>query len=144
MADFVQEAMTQLKEAGYKYTQRRADLLAVFAGEDHDRAFTAHQVQEAIADKYPNMSFDTIYRNLKLFADHHLLEETDLNGEMIFTRHCSPHLGHHHFICTNCGKTIPIHHCPMDIFVDQLPGCKIQGHRFEIQGLCPDCNPENQ
>ncbi|MDU7008998.1 MAG: transcriptional repressor, partial [Enterococcus faecalis] len=46
---------------------------------------------------------------------------------------------HHHFICTVCGKTEEIHMCPMNFFEEQLKGCSIEGHRFEILGRCADC-----
>ena len=43
------------------------------------------------------------------------------------------------FICTVCGKTQELDLCPMDFFKGQLPGCTIEGHRFEILGRCADC-----
>jgi Fur family zinc uptake transcriptional regulator len=75
------------------------------------------------------------------FAKIDLLEETDLNGEMKFRFHCCQgEVGHHHhFICTVCGKTKEIHMCPMNYFEQQLGGCKIEGHRFEILGRCENC-----
>ena len=46
---------------------------------------------------------------------------------------------HHHFICEKCGSTKEIDMCPMDFFQDQLEGCEIHSHRFEIFGLCEKC-----
>lgn len=39
----------------------------------------------------------------------------------------------------NCGKTIGLKDCPLDMFADQLPGCKVVSHRFELFGLCEEC-----
>lgn len=139
MASFIERSMAELTEAGYKYTKRRADLLAVF--EDEAGHFlSAKAVQQKIAATYPSMSFDTIYRNLKLFTDHHFLEETEINGEMMFRKHCNPHLGHHHhFVCQECGKTVALKMCPLTFFTEQLPGYEIRDHIFELQGICAEC-----
>ena len=34
--------------------------------------------------------------------------------------------------CEKCGSTREIDMCPMDFFKDQLEGCEIHSHRFEI------------
>lgn len=139
MTDFVNESMTKLSNKGYKYTQRRADLLALF-DEDENRYFSAKEVQQRIKVVYPKMSFDTIYRNLKLFTEEQMLEETELDGEMMFRKHCDPEIGHHHhFICHNCGKALPVETCPLDFYERQLPGVQIEEHQFQLIGLCAEC-----
>ncbi len=144
MTNFVTESMDELKDAGYKYTQRRADLLAAF-DQAEGQYLTAKEVQQTMEDKHPGMSFDTIYRNLKLFSDFHFLEETDVNGEMLFRKHCDPEIGHHHhFICENCGRAFPLEMCPLDFFSDQVPGAEIHSHDFKIMGLCADCSKQGK
>lgn len=135
----IEEALKVLKSNGFKYTKKREELIAYLA--KRNRYVSAREIHEHMKEKFPGLSYDTIYRNLHDFSAFGILEETELNGEMKFRIHCGHgHLGHHHhFICTLCGKTIEIKMCPMDFFKEQLDGCQIEGHRFEIFGICEEC-----
>lgn len=136
----IDQAMQTLKEHGLKYTKKRETMITFLARSN--RYVAARDLHTYMNEKYPGLSYDTIYRNLHDFSEIGILEETELNGEMKFRFHCCLHEGehhHHHFICTICGKTKELSLCPMDFFQDQLPGCKIESHRFEILGRCEEC-----
>lgn len=129
-------AIEKLKEKGYKYTEKREKMLAVFAKEK--RYLSAKEVLEHLHKEYPGMSFDTIYRNLSLFTELRIIEETELEGEKRF-RFCSQAEHHHHVICLGCGKTKHIDSCPMDMINQHFPGFQISGHKFEVYGKCQEC-----
>lgn len=135
--DSFNQAMTTLKDYGYKATGKRKKILELLYRED--KYLSAREIGDRLKQSYPNISPDTIYRNLHTFVDLEVLEQTELNGEKLFRSNCEVDHHHHHFICTECGKTREIDHCPMDIFETQLPGCKIMSHRFELFGKCEDC-----
>ncbi len=130
------EALNQLKAAGYKYTNKRAMILEFFANEGRYR--TAKELLSYMEPHYDGISFDTIYRNLHLFNELGILESTELDGEKHYQIRCANH-HHHHFICRNCGATKRIQVCPMDFIDDDLSGYMIEGHKFEVYGLCPAC-----
>ncbi|MCO7125702.1 transcriptional repressor [Sporolactobacillus shoreicorticis] len=131
-----QEAMVLLKNKGYKHTDKREDILNLF---DRKGGYlSAKDIQIALKDDYPGISFDTIYRNLSLFQDLMILEETELDGEKMYQFHCKEH-HHHHLICLRCGKTRTIDVCPMQDLSQVDPDFQVTGHKFEIYGYCKEC-----
>lgn len=134
----IKEAIDTMKQNGLKETDKRREMLSILL--EQEGYLSAREVQEKLQTKFPSISQDTIYRNLNLFSDLGIVESTELNGEKHYQFSCKHQGHHHHFICSNCGKTIPFDMCPMDFFKDQLPGYSILSHRFELFGLCDECS----
>lgn len=130
------EALSVLRTKGYKHTEKREDILSLF--ETRSGYLSAKDIQSALRNAYPGISFDTIYRNLSLFKDLYILEETELGGEKVFHFRCSDH-HHHHLICLRCGKTKSIDICPMHDLSQLDPDFQVTGHKFEVYGYCREC-----
>ncbi|GAA4722151.1 Fur family transcriptional regulator [Brevibacillus fulvus] len=134
----VEEALQILKERGFKYTGKREEIIRICAAEK--RYLSARDIMEKIKEMYPNLSFDTVYRNISTFVQLGILEETELEGEGKFRLACSVDGDHHHHvICTVCGKTLSLPDCPMSILHAVPDEFQVTGHKFEIYGTCKEC-----
>jgi len=138
----VEEALRRLEEEGYKATSKREAILRTLARED--RYLTAKDLFALLHDDYPYLSFDTIYRNLRLFEALGIVTSIEFDGQRRFRLRCDTEEHHHHFICIRCGATMVIPGCPLDVLpLNGLdPDVLIVDHKFELYGLCPRCRKE--
>lgn len=132
-----EQALAILKEKGYKYTGKRERMVQLF--QEQGRYLTAKEVLDYMQNEYPGLSFDTIYRNLALFTELGIVEETEWRGEKRFNMICEADHHHHHLICTKCGRVRIIAICPMNAILGKPDNFEITGHKFEIYGNCIDC-----
>lgn len=135
----VEQAMTQLKDNGYKYTTKRQRILSILA--EKGRYVSAKELFNKLKIEFKGISYDTIYRNLDTLVELNIVEATEFGNEKRFLFHSKKvhHAHHHHFICTICGNTKEIEICPISEMTADLDGCEIEGHKFEIYGKCPKC-----
>ncbi|WP_082235056.1 Fur family transcriptional regulator [Halobacillus massiliensis] len=134
----LESALQKLKTSGYKKTKQRERILEILI--EHDQYIAAKTILKQIQKDFPGVSYDTVYRNLYLLTEEEILESTDLSGEKHFRMGCDTKGHHHHFICTDCGKTKSIDFCPMESLNENLRGYDIENHKFEIYGKCPVCS----
>ncbi|WP_370521815.1 Fur family transcriptional regulator [Virgibacillus sp. MSP4-1] len=133
------QAIEILKENGYKQTKQREKLIRIFEARQKDQYFPVKDILDEFQDEFPGASYNTVYRNLYTLEDLDILESTSLNGEQLFRLHCDTTGHHHHFICTNCGRTKPVEICAIEQVNSLLPGYEIENHKFEVYGTCPEC-----
>lgn len=130
-----------LRSKGYKITpQRRAVIDALLSSETFP---TAQQVLKVVKKTTPDVSLDTIYRNLNLLIDLHMVNEikNPKSGGSVFEVVTSQK-HHHHFVCLLCGKTECMDVCPINnsyIAEAEKRGFEVTGHTFEFYGKCRGC-----
>ena len=131
--------LDQLREKGYKITpQRRAVVTALDACGPFP---TVQQLQENVRKTQPDVSLDTIYRNLTLLTDLGIVHEIHRTSGNVYEL-VKPGHHHHHLICTECGKTECIDICPMNKIYEkeaEKRGFLVTGHIFEFYGICWSC-----
>lgn len=131
-----------LKSKNLRITKQRRLILDYIDKEDKPISG-----QEIYDDLQKEMAIDlsTIYRNLNILEENHILLKTsDIDGISYYQINNEDHK---HFIsCNNCGKKYVIESCPVHELEERVmeeTGFIIKGHNFEFYGICPDCQKEN-
>ena len=136
--------LEKFRSAGYKITPQRRAVLEAFK---RQAPFpTAHQILDTVRKTHPDVSLDTIYRNLALLTDLGLVHEIFRPAGSVYEL-TSPEHHHHHLVCTSCGRTACIDVCPMTPIYEKeakKQGFQITGHIFEFYGLCRDCQEKSK
>jgi Fur family zinc uptake transcriptional regulator len=99
-------------------------------------------VNEGLEAKHSGLSFDTVYRNLRVLDDLGVLEQFHFEDGIKFRIGCftnNHNHHHHHLICLSCDHIYPLEFCPMP-YVAELPHhFRIVKHKFDIYGYCNQC-----
>jgi Fur family zinc uptake transcriptional regulator len=134
----VEDIVSKMAAQGLRITEQRKSLARLFV--EHNGYLTPKHVYEHMGKIYPGLSFDTVYRNLRVLHDLGILEQFVFEDGIKFRVHCQEAGGHHHhFICLECEKTVPITFCPMDSLTDVPPNVQVVRHKFEVYGYCESC-----
>ncbi|MDR0269690.1 Fur family transcriptional regulator [Paenibacillus sp.] len=131
-----EQIIDAMSEQGLRITDQRKTLARLFG--EHSGYLSAKDVYEFMCKKYSGLSFDTVYRNLRVMHELGVLEQVVFEDGMKFKASCSEDHHHHHMICLQCQKTYPIHFCPVN-FTDAPEHFQVVTHKFEVFGYCKDC-----
>lgn len=129
----------KLKNKGYKLTQQRRAILAVFL-ENPSKLLTADEIFDKAVEKFNTTNFSTVYRNLDLFVIAEIILKVDLGGSSAYEL-LNEDSHHHLIICKSCGKTEPIEFCPYKEISSKLKdqNFTFTDHKFELYGYCHKC-----
>jgi Fur family zinc uptake transcriptional regulator len=133
--DTTEELVRRLSRQGLRVTGQRRALIRLF--DETDGYLTPKEVYDHMARIYPGLSFDTVYRNLRVLLELGIVEQVMFEEGVKFKRHCGED-HHHHMICLQCEKTVPIRTCPMPD-TDVPDNFRVVRHKFEVFGYCAEC-----
>jgi Fur family ferric uptake transcriptional regulator len=104
--------------------------------------FTANDLLADAVARHVRVGRATVFRTLDLLTTRGQLERIDLpSGEHAYVA-CAPQEHHHHVLCRVCGKSAEVMDAGMAELVREFgarSGYRIESHRLELFGLCPDC-----
>ncbi len=131
----------KLRCAGFKLTPSRMAVLEVIAQEGEH--LNPNEVLEQAKAIHSGIGRATVYRTLELLTQLGIVRP-------IFVGDNSPIYirvegGHHHLVCSNCGRIVDFERCAADEMAQELAeryGFDITSHLLEFYGLCPDCQAQ--
>ncbi|NLM13661.1 MAG: transcriptional repressor [Epulopiscium sp.] len=134
------EVKNNLKSQGYKLTnQRRAILDVLMDYKGH--VLSVEEIYKKTKERHSKTNVSTIYRNLEILENVHLVHRINMNGEASKYKLVCNDKHHHHIICKDCGKSQIIDFCPLKNINDELKeeDFVLTDHRFELYGYCKEC-----
>jgi Fur family ferric uptake transcriptional regulator len=133
------EIVSAFETAGYRLTSPRRALAGVIASRGGH--FTADDLLGESRRRRLGVTRATIFRSLDVLADLGMVERLDLpSGEHAFVA-CEP-AHHHHVVCSSCGRTTGVADRGIERIAEAIgreTGYRIDAHRLELFGRCPDC-----
>jgi Fur family transcriptional regulator, ferric uptake regulator len=128
-----------LDGAGHRVTEPRRTVARLIAGRSGH--FTAADLVADARAGHLGIGRATVFRALDLFTELGVVERLDLpSGDHAYVT-CEP-AHHHHVICSGCGRTADVDDAGLLAVTSQIArrtGFRIDTHRLEMFGLCPDC-----
>lgn len=127
-----------LRSAGVKLTHQRLEIYKEIASsEDHPDAETVYQ---AVRQRLPMVSLDTVYRTMKLLSDLELISTLGPRHEAV--RFDANLQQHHHFHCVRCGLVRDFESKDLDAV--PIPDVArafgdIETVQIDIRGVCKSC-----
>ena len=139
MVNQIEEVLALVKQRGHRVTpQRRLIISDVLS---HGAAVSAQAVLQRVTAAMPEISMDTVYRNLYLLCELGVLYRVELPGK---ASEFELQTGHHqHYrICLSCGERKSVDACCIDR--DCFAGIEDDGftmtdHKLEFYGYCRHC-----
>lgn len=134
-----------LRERGLRVTPQRLAIIDVFL-ERPGEHMTAEEIYNYVQEKAPKTGIATVYRNIEMLADIHVLDRLNLNdgyvryelGDISGSRHHH----HHHMICLNCGRVFSFDKDLLENLEESIhedTGFQVTDHEVKLYGYCRDC-----
>ncbi|MFM8934481.1 MAG: Fur family transcriptional regulator [Candidatus Limnocylindrus sp.] len=138
-----EEMLDALDRAGVRLTGPRRKLAALI--ERREGHFTAADLLKDAGRRRMGIGRATVFRLLELLSEQGLVERIDLPDGTHAYIPCEP-THHHHLVCLNSGATTDVDDCGIEAVTREAArrsGFKIEQHRLELFGRCPDCRSAN-
>jgi len=129
------------KTKRFKLTPQRLAILDYLNGNDAHPS--ADEIYKALQNKFPTMSFATVYNTLETMKQQGNVAELTIDPhKKRFDPNPRPH---HHLICITCKRIVDI---PIDYNLpipdEKKQGYAIVGNHIEFYGICRHCQEKAQ
>ena len=150
MIDRMEQFTLQLKARGLKTTKQRLAILDTLANRP-DQHLTAEEIYDIVKTRWPNIGLATVYRNIQLLSEMHLIDKLNLEDGFIRYEIADPEEGsghhHHHMICLSCGKVFTFGEDLLEDLeekIQQTSGFVVSDHELKFYGYCRECEQKRK
>ena len=145
MEERMEKFTQQLKAKGLKTTNQRLAILEALAKRPQQH-LTAEEIYDIVKEKWPNIGLATVYRNIQLLSEMHLIDKLNLDDGYVRYEIGEPDGSvrhhHHHMICMACGNVFAFEEDLLDGLEERIQlttGFVVTDHVVKFYGLCRDC-----
>ncbi|KRL67049.1 Fur family transcriptional regulator [Companilactobacillus versmoldensis] len=133
------QAIELLKNDNVRITKQRTSMLDyLFNKRDYYVPIT--EIDHKLRQEYSRMSYETVYRNVEMLEELHVVETRMFNNGLRAKYQCDfDNLNHSHFICENCGRVVELAAPAIKEVEKKLPNFQIDSQHYEVMGLCDKC-----
>jgi Fur family ferric uptake transcriptional regulator len=136
-SEWVEEAYSSLREAGYRTGGARSQVVELLGSEDC--ALSALEMDRRL-DRVGRAS---VYRTLEQLEGLRLVQRVDLGGDAAgYERVSRRGHHHHHVVCQGCGKVLPFEDPGLERAIRRVASkvsFDVAGHEVTLRGSCPSC-----
>lgn len=131
--------MDTKKKDSIKLTPQRLAIMECLEGNTSHPS--AADIYSAVSEKYPTMSFATVYNTLQILREKGQVCELSIDsGKMRFDPNTNPH---HHLICVQCKNITDVHRkFALNLPEGERCDYEIIGNHVDFYGICPKCKQE--
>jgi Fe2+ or Zn2+ uptake regulation protein len=137
-----EQFVERLRFNGYKITPQRQEIINAFIS-CGSQAQSAEDIHRKVVNKHPNVSLDTIYRNLNILEGLDIISKLSMRDGKSRYKLNTKGNHQHHLVCLGCGAAEAIDYCPLKAMREEgivtEKKFEIKEHSFEIYGYCELC-----
>ncbi|WP_338983219.1 Fur family transcriptional regulator [Spiroplasma endosymbiont of Othius punctulatus] len=133
--------ISRLKELKIKLTDLRINIIKIISNTKH---FTTNELIEMLKKDDSTISVMSVYNNIDLFLENHLLYANTFNGKYIIYEAIKPHLIH--IKCDECLSVIDVDNKQenvelMKVFevIGKKSKVDVNHFKIELHGICDKC-----
>jgi Fur family peroxide stress response transcriptional regulator len=133
--------MEKYRDRGLKLTPQRIAIFDYLEGNKNHPS--ADDIYRAVSERFPTMSFATVYNTLAALRDRGDVQELTIDPSK--KRYDPETAQHNHLICVECRRVVDV----TGSYDVQLPDrfkndFTLLATHIEFHGLCPDCRNQGK
>lgn len=134
-----EQIIQMISQNGLRITEQRKSIARLFT--ETSNLLSPMQVYYDLGSKHRGLSYNTVYRNLKLLQKMGVLQPFYNEDGLKFGVSSSPSFSsQHQFICMSCDIVYPLD-SNFESEIPRLPlEFKVVIHKHEVLGYCPNCS----